>query len=186
MIIDYDGVIIHVNRGMIEAALRLGNRRSASMNHAETKNSINMGFDTPLDRHFAGALGEIAWGRFTGFEVDKRTIGRGDGGTDFSGGIDIKTRVSWNRYRPNLLIPVKQWIREDRPKPNKYVLCWISKEEFEAGAIRTVRIVGWITAIDFDNKKVFRPKGNPFFVDTYEVTHTALNRDFSFVIFGGQ
>mgnify|MGYP000914462125 CR=1 FL=1 len=61
-------------------------KRSGSMNHSETKNSINC-FKSKdrWHRHYVGALGELAYSIYSGKEVDTTTIGRGDEGIDFEG-----------------------------------------------------------------------------------------------------
>jgi len=144
----------------------LGKKRSASMGHAETKNSKNMVGGTPWKRHYFGAIGEKAWSILTGEPVDVKTIGRGDAGTDFSNGTQVKG--AYQRKKPNLLIPVDQY---DRKIAKRYILGWIKQKDF--GVV--VEILGQISRGKCDRVKRFVKKGDMNMkVDTWLISNTHL------------
>ena len=62
---------ITLNQKQIDWCKELGYRRSASKNHADTKNSRNLSKDKPAwYRHFIGVCGEFAYAQHTGQKVD--------------------------------------------------------------------------------------------------------------------
>jgi len=136
-------------------------KRSGSMNHSETKNSINC-FKTRdgWHRHYVGALGELAYSIHSGKKIDTSIIGRGDDGTDFDNGVDVKTSSS--KYRPDLLIFKKQY---DRKIADSYVLAWLQ--------LPTVELIGSISRTKFDELKEIKNFG---YGDSYIVNKTHLNK----------
>lgn len=96
-------------------------KRSGSMGDNDTKNSHSFGMNSKT-RHYVGLLGERAYGKYIDFPVDTATIGRGDDGTDFPDGIQVKGAMT--EKMPNLLIPVDQY---DRKPCESYVLVWVKK-----------------------------------------------------------
>lgn len=106
------------------------------MNHAATKNSANFFADRPpWFRHFVGACGEVAFAKTYDLPVDEDTIGRGDDGTDFPGGIQVKT--AFQKRPPRLMFPQRQWLRKHA---QIYVLAW-APAELECSEIS---LIGWI------------------------------------------
>lgn len=146
---------IHITDGMIRDAYTLAMRRSGSMNHADTLNSKNFFKNRPgWWRHFIGALGEIVFSHYSGFPVDTHTIGRGDDGTDFPGGIQIK--CSDYPSAPNILIPEAQW---DRKTCQLYVLIWVQLDRHVAqimGAITRERAKAVRRSVTFGNDRSWR------------------------------
>lgn len=118
-------------------ALEHGLKRSASMGHRDTTNSQNwMNGKPPYWRHYVGRVGEEIVSLFSGWPLDWDTIGRGDDGTDFPHGIQVKTRETTEK--PNLLIPVSQF---NRKTCVYYILVWLNEPH--------AHIIGWITREDF-------------------------------------
>jgi hypothetical protein len=139
----------------------LAMKRSGSMNHAETKNSINcFKGKEGWHRHYVGALGELAYSLYIGKEVDTTTIGRGDSGTDFDNEVDIKTSAS--KYKPDLLIFKKQF---ERKIAETYVLAWLQ--------LPAVELIGSISRAKFIEFKEIKNFG---FGDSYSVCKTHLNK----------
>ena len=139
----------------------LAMKRSGSKNHAETKNSINCFKDKEgWHRHYVGVLGELAYSIYSGKKIDISIIGRGDDGTDFDNGVDVKTSTS--KYRPNLLMFKKQY---ERKKADSYVLAWLQ--------LPIVELVGSITRNKFDELKETKDFG---YGETYIVNKTHLNK----------
>ena len=131
---------IDLNEDDLAFALRLGQKRSGSMGHAETVNSPNMLYPRPpWWRHYVGVCGEQAFSKVTGYPVDDKTIGRGDDGTDFPHGIQVK--AAYQPRQPRLLIPVSQL---DRKIACIYVFVWLPHEH----EFKVAHIQGWITRAD--------------------------------------
>lgn len=131
----------------------LAMKRSGSMGHANTCHSKNCMKDRPgWWRHFIGVIGELVISWRCSFEVDTQTIGRGDSGSDFPGGIQVK--ASDLSYEPNLVVSVDEWAR----KPAQvYVLVWIRDELSRAS------IMGFITRDKADSVKLLVDGGiKPF------------------------
>lgn len=124
----------------------LAKRRSGSMGDKETKNSWNPKMNS-RKRHYIGVLGEWCWSVLSGHPIDIETIGRGDDGTDFPGGIQVKGADQENM--PNLLIPESQY---DRKVADHYVLVWVRE--------KTGLILGRITREKMDQVKKFVKQGD--------------------------
>lgn len=153
------------NEEAIAWCFKHGMARSASMNHADTKNSRNFfSGKPPYHRHVLGIKGELAyswWLRHINryHPVDIKTLGRGDTGTDFPGGVQIKS--SDLDHVPNLLIGVTQW---QRKHANYYVLAWVRPEH--------VWLIGWISTEEFEKiHKVREIRGDAVMVVDYRDLH---------------
>ena len=152
-------MIITLTEEQIEFAKDLGFKRSASMNHANTKNSCNPYKNKPAwHRHVVGALGELAYSIYSGEKVDTETLGRGDEGYDFNNKIDVKS--SDLDRKPNLLIGVNNFKRK---YAERYVLAWVK--------IPTVELIGYIDRQDVIEKSTIKNFG---FNDNYFVTSNNL------------
>lgn len=103
----------------------------------ETANSKNFFEGMPrTHRHFIGLLGEFAWAKIHGYEMNMETwTGKGDDGTDFKGGIQVKSSAITKK--PNLLIPCSQWKRKSC---KFYYLMWIR--------LPVAYEIGWISRIE--------------------------------------
>lgn len=127
-------------------ATDLGTKRSASMGHSDTINSRNFFPDKPPQyRHIVGVKGELVvswWNieRGRNWLVDTKTIGRGDRGTDFPCGIQVKT--STHDTPPDLILDPVQY-RRKRAEAKIYILVWLKSE-------RQAIIMGWITTKEIE------------------------------------
>lgn len=143
----------------------LAGKRSGSMGHAETKNSHNRRLPSYL-RHYYGVIVEKAWSILTGYPVNTWTIGEGDDGTDFPGGINVKG--SYQPKKPNLLFPVDQYARKIA---KTYVFGWITNNDF--GVV--VEILGQISRVECDRVKKFLKEGERNMVcDTWFISNRHL------------
>tara|TARA_R110002012_G_scaffold59163_2_gene154544 strand:+ start:1088 stop:1576 length:489 start_codon:yes stop_codon:yes gene_type:complete len=133
-----DMVEVKFNDADIDFCRNLGDRRSGSMGHRDTVNSYTMTHKS-RHRHFLGVVGELAYSKFSGLEVDSITIGRGDDGTDFNNGINVK--CSDSRNKPNLIFPVVQY---QRKYSEYYVLVWYKE--------KIPYLLGWTTRNEIDLK----------------------------------
>lgn len=143
-------------------------KRSGSMDDADTLNSQNFyNNKPPWWRHYIGMLGEFAYQVHSGYKVDTTTIGEGDDGTDFPGGIQVK--ASDLGVMPNLMFPLKQW---QRKSANIYVLAWVVLP-------RTIHLLGWITREKADRVKVIHEygRGSTYLIDReYLLPMSTMNR----------
>lgn len=132
---------------------QLAMKRSGSMNHADTCHSKNcMPHRPPWTRHYIGAIGELVVSWRCGVKVDTHTIGRGDSGSDFPGGVQVK--ASDLKTEPNLVISTDEW---GRKPASVYVLVWIRDELSRAS------IMGFITREKADKVKLLVDGGiQPF------------------------
>jgi len=116
----------------------LADKRSSSMGHQDTKNSITMTHSSQK-RHYIGVIGELAYSKFSGLPVDVITIGRGDDGNDFQNGVNVK--CTDRKSKPDLLFLKKQF---ERKISNYYVLSWIHESN--------VYLVGWAKRLEIESQ----------------------------------
>jgi hypothetical protein len=116
----------------------LGDARSGSMGHRDTVNSQTMTHKS-RHRHFLGVVGELAYSKFSGLDVDSFTIGKGDDGNDFINGVNVKCSDSKNK--PNLIFPSVQY---ERKRSEYYVLAWYKDSR--------VYLIGWTTRAEINLK----------------------------------
>ena len=143
-------VMIQLTPEELKLAIKLGRRRSGSVGHAETLYSHNPTMGS-LIRHIIGAKAEYVYSRYTGYPVDITTIGKGDDGTDFPDGANVKG--SEIEKKPNLLIDLISW---ERIVPKFYVLIWVQNPKFNR---LHSEILGFITREDADRVKYKVLKG---------------------------
>ena len=153
-------MIITLTEEQMEFAYNIGYKRSASVNHAVTRKSFNAYENKKPDwwRHYIGALGEVAYSIHIGKEIDTTTIGRGDDGTDFDNGVDVKSS-DLNR-KPNLLLGVNQF---NKKYAKRYILAWVKLPEVE--------LLGYIDREDVINKSEIKNFG---YNDNYFVNNENL------------
>jgi hypothetical protein len=153
-------MIITLTEEQLDFAHSVGFKRSASVGHAVTRKSFNAYENKKPDwwRHYIGALGELAYSIYIGKEIDTTTIGRGDDGTDFDNGVDVKSS-DLNR-KPNLLLGINQF---NKKYAKRYVLAWVK--------IPTVELIGYIDRDDVINKSTIKNFG---YNDNYFVTNNNL------------
>lgn len=83
-----------------------------------------------IDSHFLGLCGELLYGMATNQPINTDLLAHGDGGTDFPGGVDVKTtRFEFDAYLKHP-VGAKHW-------PDVFVLCYVNKEQ------KRGRILGW-------------------------------------------
>jgi len=150
---------ITLTKEQIEFAKDLGYKRSASMNHANTKNSHNPYKNKPnWHRHIVGALGEVAYSIYSGEVVDTTTLGRGDEGFDFKNKTDVK--ASDINTKPNLILGVENFKRK---YAEIYVLAWVKLPEVE--------LIGYINRNDVIKESIIKNFG---FNDNYFINNNIL------------
>lgn len=77
--------------------------------------------------HMIGLLGEIAFKRITGMEIDLSFRKKGDSGFDFEDMTEVKTRIPSKSEgsNPKLLVRERDW---ERKKPSRYVLIQVDTQ----------------------------------------------------------
>lgn len=134
--------IILTRYQMIEAR-SFGQARCGAKPHNVRSN--DSGYHEEEDRaypHMVGMAAEIAYSRVTGMPFD-RVIGAVGDSCDFPDGTEVKGSMFMGK-NIELKIKVSEYSRK---KPNKYVLCRVSKD------LKTVEIIGEITRTKFDKIK---------------------------------
>ena len=109
--------------------------------------------------HFLGLVGEYAWSKHTGEELDTKIYSVRDSGQDFKG-IEVKTITYMGPGEAELKITQKEY--EERKPPKKYVLCRFDTKNVE------IEILGTITRYMFDKKKTSKKYGR-FYPNNYVV-----------------
>jgi hypothetical protein len=89
-------------------------------------------------KHYIGAIGELAYSKYSGLPIDTEAYTYGDDGTDFKNGVDVKS--SMINSCPNLLLK-KEFMRDTA---KYYVLSWINHDD--------VYLIGWISKEEFNSK----------------------------------
>lgn len=151
----------NIDSAMRDRALRLGLARSGSMQHRDTVNSRSMMRQQGRPdwwRHHIGALGEIVFSLYSGLTVNTWTIGRGDDGSDFPGGINVK--ASDCKTEPRLMILKTMW---ERKHAKVYVIVWINEPH--------AHILGGITSEEFArvHKSHDWGRGETYFVEANQL-----------------
>ena len=97
--------------------------------------------------HMIGVMGEYAYHKLTGCELDKNIYATGDGGQDFEhNGKKVEVRVStFGPSGTEVKVPKREY---QRHKPDEYVLVYIGKNKFNE-----VNVLGKISRENFDKKK---------------------------------
>lgn len=157
-------MIVELTSDEIINAYYIGYNRSKSVNHSDTKISKNLHKNRPnWWRHFIGALGEVAYSKVTGEDVDTETLGKGDQGYDFKNGIDIKSS-DLNR-KPNLIISKQAF---DSKICKTYLLAWVKLPYVELlGTIERDQVLNNL-------EKMFLKK-TPY-GETYIINNTKLKK----------
>lgn len=116
--------------------------------------------------HITGALGEYAWSKLSGQQMDLNLYAIRDGGYDFEG-IEVKTITYTGKLEPELKIMVKEW---QLKKPHTYVLMHYDMH-------RSIKLLGTISREDFDKNKVKKKYGQfKHFPDNYVVPLSKMER----------
>lgn len=102
-----------------------------------------------LENHIVGKLGEIAYSKYTGHQINlEHYEGKGDGGLDATDGAQIKT-VLWTG--PNKQLKVKQSELQaalNNPQITKFVLA--AMDAGKGGQV--IELIGWISKENFHKK----------------------------------
>lgn len=167
-------VMVHLNSREVAEALKLGKTRSGQHNDADTLNSQNYYKELGYPgwwRHFTGALAEVAYRQYTGWEILTANCADGDCGIDFEDGSQVKGTMQNNS--PNLLRPVSQVIRMlKKIIPLRYVLGWVIPE---GNKLYKVMFLGQISHADVEKYQYIVEKGRRNMkVDTYWVDRDRL------------
>lgn len=97
--------VVELTAEQIQQALDLAEQRNAT--YWRQDGGVVFGDRDALTSHQIGLLGEIAFARLYGLEVDTSVYHRGDDGTDntlFGATVDIKATATQKMARPELLV----------------------------------------------------------------------------------
>jgi hypothetical protein len=111
--------------------------------------------------HEIGILGEVAYGKYVGLEIDREIYDVRDGGSDFKD-VEVKTVTYFGPGEPELKIPEKDWLGKHKDI-KKFVLVRLDKSLVEASwkckiGLR-VELLGEIARTQFDKFKKTKTYG---------------------------
>jgi len=101
--------------------------------------------------HFIGLLGEIAYAKATGGEIDRNIYNSGDSHLGDVGRVEVKT-ATWMGPDVHLKITEKELAMENQPE--RYVLARVDEKDFHK-----VELIGEIGRDDFIEKSVSKQYG---------------------------
>ena len=101
--------------------------------------------ESEYDPHIIGVLGELAWAKFSGQEIDTKIYAVRDSGEDFPH-VEVKSITYIGRGEPELKIKKTEY--EARTPPSLYVLVKINKKY-----LNKAQILGTISRASFDEQK---------------------------------
>lgn len=105
--------------------------------------------------HEIGILGEAAYGKCAGLEIDRNIYEVRDDGMDFKD-IEVKTVTYFGAGEPELKIPAEEWTGKHKDV-KKFVLARLNPKDYTR-----VEVLGEISREQFDRiktKKIYRPDG---------------------------
>jgi len=113
--------------------------------------------------HIAGVIGEYAYGKLIGEDIDREIYAVRDNGIDFKNGAEVKTSTfySGNSGQTELKIPRKEYVERS---PSIYVLARLSSNILmKSPPSIKVEILGQISTKKFDSLKTEKQyiKGGP-------------------------
>jgi len=106
--------------------------------------------------HIAGVIGEYAYGKLIGEDIDRNIYSVRDDGVDFKNGAEVKTSTfySSSREETELKIPKKEYSERS---PKLYILARLSSEALKKSPpFLVVEILGEISSSKFESIKEVR------------------------------
>jgi len=104
--------------------------------------------------HFIGLLGEVAYAKATGGEIDRNIYSGGDSHLGDVGRVEVKT-ATWMGPDVHLKITERELQKENQPE--KYVLARIDEKNFHC-----VELIGEIGRDDFMEKSISKKYGRSY------------------------
>jgi len=135
---------------LIHLAKKRHNAKDSSFRH---KHCLVKNAKSTAVPHEIGILGEEAYGRYVGLDIDREIYDVRDDGSDFEG-IEVKTVTYFGSGEPELKVPVKDWDGKHKDI-KKFVLARISLKDY-----KRVELLGEITRDQFNKlkkEKVYGP-----------------------------
>lgn len=138
----------------VEWAIDMGKQRHGAK-HSSFRETGRMGDVSKVfgGSHILGVLGELAYEKYTGIEMDRNIYSVRDKGYDFKTSkksgrnfkIDIKTITYNGEGEKELKVKIDEYIKKT---PDEYVLVFIDKDN-----LKEATILGYISREDFEKNK---------------------------------
>jgi len=136
--------------GLVNLAHKRHNAKDSSFRH---KYCMVRGAETTAVPHEIGILGEAAYGKCIGEDIDREIYEVRDDGSDFKD-TEVKTVTYFGHGEPELKVPEKDWLGKHKDI-KKFILTRINPKDYSK-----VELLGQITREQFDKlkkRKVYGP-----------------------------
>jgi len=143
-------MIIKLSKKEVSFAKKLAKKRHNAKNTFIRNRGILMKKGSVYDPHTIGLIGEIAYAKFSGEEIDEEIYAVRDKGQDFHK-VEIKTITYFGEGEPELKIKQKEF---ETKNPETYILVRVDKKE-----LHSVELLGKISREEFDKSKVAKRYG---------------------------
>ena len=134
-------------------------------NEAKAKLASRFGVDPQYMAHFLGVLGEMAWAKVSGDDIDREIYSVRDSGQDFDG-VEVKMVTYAGVDEPELKITAKELL--ERTPPKMYVLCQLVADS------NKINVLGTISREDFEAKAKYKRYGR-YLPDNYVVPESQMD-----------
>lgn len=159
-------MLVKLTKKEISFAKKLAKKRHNSKNSFIRNRGILMKEGSIYDPHTIGLIGELAYAKFSGEEIDETIYSVRDKGQDFHK-IEIKTITYFGDGEPELKIKQKEF---ETKSPETYILIRVDKKK-----LSSVELLGKISREEFDKNKVAKRYGR-FNPDNWVVPLSKMER----------
>jgi hypothetical protein len=143
-------MLVKLTKKEISFAKRLAKKRHNAKNTFIRNRGILMKEGSIYDPHTIGLIGELAYAKFSGEEIDETIYSIRDKGQDFHQ-VEIKTITYFGEGEPELKIKQKEF---EAKNPKTYILARVDKKK-----LHLVELLGKISRDQFDKDKVAKRYG---------------------------
>lgn len=143
-------MIINLTKEEISFVKKLAKKRHNAKNSFIRNRGILMKEGSVYDPHTIGLIGELAYAKFSGEEIDETIYAIRDKGQDFNK-IEVKTITYFGDGEPELKIKQKEF---EAKNPEVYILARVDKKK-----LHEVELLGKISREDFSKKKMAKRYG---------------------------
>lgn len=143
-------MLINLTKQEVSFAKKLAKKRHNAKNTFIRNRGILMKEGSVYDPHTIGLIGEMAYAKFSGEEIDEKIYAVRDKGQDFNQ-VEVKTITYFGEGEPELKIKQKEF---ETKKPETYILARVDKKE-----LCSVELLGKISRKEFIKNKVAKRYG---------------------------
>ena len=143
-------MIINLTKDEVSFAKKLAKKRHNAKNTFIRNRGILMKEGSVYDPHTIGLIGEMAYAKFSGEEIDEEIYAVRDKGQDFNK-VEVKTITYFGDGEPELKIKQKEF---ETKSPETYILARVDKKK-----LSSVELLGKISREEFNKIKVAKRYG---------------------------